>query len=280
MDLRKAGIISNRNKDLGFEGAKAVAKALRDRGITVGFDKSSIPEGESLVADYADIDCLFVLGGDGTLLKAAHLTCSRGIPMLGVNLGRLGFLSEIEIGAIGKAADDILNGNFHTDKRLMLSCDVLKKSGAVLNVRALNDVAVLKKDIARTIFVKLSVNGVLADKYNCDGIIVSTPTGSTGYSLSAGGPVIDPALECMIATPVCPHSLHSRTIAVPAEYEIGIEPQSESGMALVADGSASADLCDGDLVNIRKSDDYAYFIRFGDKKYYPLLRSKFKDWIA
>jgi NAD+ kinase len=277
MDIKRAGIISNSIKDINLKGANIVAQCLRKRGIAVSFDEAGMPEGEKDRIDYNNADCLFVLGGDGTILKAARKASVFGIPMLGINFGRLGFLPEIEISGIEKAAEDISKDNFHIDKRLMLECRVLRNNKEILNIEALNDIAVLKKDIARTIYIKLMVNGVMADRLNCDGMLVSTPTGSTGYSLSAGGPILAPEIDCLLATPVCPHSLHSRAMVIPGEDEISIEPQSGSGMALASDGTVCVDLCDGDTVIIKKSKHCACFIRFHKENFYPLLRSKFSD---
>jgi NAD+ kinase len=278
MKIKRAGIISNRVKDLELKGAILVAQYLRKHGIPVGFDEAGMPEGENEAIDYSKVDCLFVLGGDGTLLKAAHKASLAGVCMLGINFGRLGFLPEVEINDIEKAVDNIIRGDFHLDKRLMLECRVIRNNEEILMLEALNDIAVLKKDIARTINIKLIINGVTADRFNCDGVLVSTPTGSTGYSLSAGGPILDPGLDCLLATPVCPHTLHSRAMVVPAGDEIIVVPQSENGMALTSDGSVCGDLRDGDTVRITKSKHHACFIRFHEDNFYPLLKSKFNDW--
>lgn len=279
MEIKKAGIYSNRIKDIGLNGAILVAQNLRMRGIEVSFERDGMPEGENEAINYGDIDCLLVLGGDGTLLKAAHKASLTGVSMLGINMGNLGFLTEIELKDLDKAVTDMLDGNYIIEKRLMLDCGVYNGDKELCRVEALNDIAVVKKDIARTIFIKIAVNGAIIDKYNCDGMLVSTPTGSTGYSLSAGGPIISPEIECLLATPICAHSLYSRPAVVPAEDEITIEPFSHCGTVLASDGSVYRDINNGDIVKISKSKRHASFIRFQKNYFYPLLRSKFKDWI-
>jgi NAD+ kinase len=160
----------------------------------------------------------------------------------------------------------------------MLSCAVKHNDTVIFETNALNDIAVLKKDIARTIDVELIINGDVADSIQCDGMLVSTPTGSTAYSLSAGGPIVSPNLDCIIATPICPHSLHSKTLIASPEDEIIVKPLSQSGMILVSDGAAKRELKNGEVVNIHKSKHHACFIRFHENYFYTLLRSKFLNW--
>jgi NAD+ kinase len=278
MDIKRAGIISNPNKDSNLGEAKLVADCLRERGVRVFFDKNAVPDGESETIDYAAIDCLFVLGGDGTLLRAASKASEYDVPMLGINLGRLGFLTEVELGDIRKAVDDIMRGDYYLEKRLMLNCAVKDGEEAVFEIDALNDIAVLKKDIARTIDVELIINGDTADSVQCDGMLISTPTGSTAYSLSAGGPIVSPKLDCIIATPICPHSLHSKTLIASADDRIAVKPLSQSGMVLVSDGAVKWEIKNGEVVHIKKSGHHACFIRFRKNYFYTLLRSKFLNW--
>jgi NAD+ kinase len=278
MNIKNAGILSNPSKDSNLDDAKQVADCLRARNVSVFFDGNALPEGESDTIDYAQIDCLFVLGGDGTLLRAASKASEYDVPMLGVNLGRLGFLTEIELSDTEKAIDNILNGHCFLERRLMLGCSVMDGGNAVFEINALNDIAVLKKDIARTIDIELIINGDIADSVQCDGMLVSTPTGSTAYSLSAGGPIISPGLDCIIATPICPHSLHSKTLVASPGDEIVVKPLSGSGMVLVSDGAVKCEIKNGETVNIRKSKHHARFIRFRKNYFYTLLRSKFLNW--
>ena len=278
MNIKKAGIVSNRLKDIDAKGAIQVAGCLRRRGISVSFDPDGMPGGEYDVIDYADIDCLFVLGGDGTLLAAAENASENAVPMLGINLGRLGFLTEVELHDIDAAIDKVLAGQYGIEKRIMLHASVIENGVTVSSANALNEAAVLKKDVSRMICIELNINGAVADKVYCDGMLVATPTGSTGYSLSAGGPVISPHLDCMLVTPICPHSLHSRSLVVSSDDEVIIRPTSPSGMLFTADGVVHADVENGQIIKIRHSRNVARFIRFNSGYFYPLLRSKFINW--
>ena len=280
MNVRRAGIFSNKTKDMNYEGALCLAELLRGLGVSVTFDMDCLPHGESDIIDYTAIDCLFVLGGDGTLLHAAARACPHGVPMLGINLGHLGFLTEVELNGITKAVDDLLAGRGYVEKRLMLRCSVERDGKTVLTAHALNDAAVMKRDISRTVHIELYINGALADNVACDGMLVSTPTGSTAYSLSAGGPIVSPCLECMLATPVSPHTLHSRTLVVSPDDTIVIKTDSDEGVILSCDGMAQRQLRRDETVTVSRSEYIARFIRFHEGYFYPLLRSKFlsEDW--
>jgi len=223
---------------MNYEGALRLAALLRGLGVGVCFDADCLPDGESDIIDYAAIDCLFVLGGDGTLLHAAARACPHGVPMLGINLGHLGFLTEVELNGIQQAVEDLLTGEYYIEERLMLRCSVQDDGKTVLTAHALNDAAVMKRDISRTVHIELFINGALADNVACDGMLVSTPTGSTAYSLSAGGPIVSPCLKCMLATPVSPHTLHSRTLVVSPDDTIVIRTDSDEGVMLSCDGMA------------------------------------------
>ncbi len=278
MEILRAGIFANPHKDNELEGARYVTQLLRSRGIFVSFDPGGMPAGETDEIDYNAIDMLFVLGGDGTLLKAAEKCSPFGVCMLGINLGRLGFLSEVELGEIEDAIEAVLCGDCTVEERLMLHCAVVKDDRVLCEADALNDVVVLKKDVSRMIGIEMSINGALADKVACDGMLVSTPTGSTGYSMSAGGPVVSPQLECMLTTPICPHSLHSRSLVVLPDDEVVMKPLAPGGAVLTTDGTERHELQDGEVVKVSRSAHVARFIRFEENYFYPLLRSKFISW--
>ena len=278
MEILRAGIFANPQKDNDLEGARYVTQLLRSRGISVSFDPGGMPDGERDEIDYTAIDILFVLGGDGTLLKAAEKCSPFGVCMVGINLGRLGFLAEVEVGEIEAAIDAMISGDCYVEERMMLHCVVVQGDMVLCEADALNDVVVLKKDVSRMIGIELSINGALADKVACDGMLVSTPTGSTGYSLSAGGPVVSPQLECMLATPVCPHSLHSRSLVVLPDDEVVMKPLAPGGAVLTTDGTVRHEMQDDEVVKVNRSAHVARFIRFEKDYFYPLLRSKFISW--
>jgi NAD+ kinase len=198
--------------------------------------------------------------------------------MLGINLGHLGFLTEVELSGVGQAVNDLLAGKYYIEERLMLRCTVQSGDTQILAADALNDAAVMKRDISRTIHIELYVNGALADNVSCDGMLVSTPTGSTAYSLSAGGPILSPCLKCMLATPVSPHTLHSRSIVVSADDIITIKLDCDGGVILSCDGMIQRRLRKGESVYVSRSEHIARFIRFREGYFYPLLRSKFLSW--
>mgnify|MGYP000368561701 CR=1 FL=1 len=275
--MKNVGIYANPCKDANLEGTKLVAQRLRACGIRVSFDEGALPDGEDII-DYANIDCLFVLGGDGTLLKAALTSSMFGVRILGINLGRLGFLTEVELGDIDEAIRRISADECYVEERIMLHGSVYDGDDKQFEVEALNDVAVLKKDVSRMISLELSIGGALADRVACDGMLVSTPTGSTSYSLSAGGPILSPKLKCLLATPICPHSLHSRTLVVSEDDEIIIRPTAPGGIVLTTDGVQLREIDNGEMVRIKRSRHVARFIRFHENYFYPLLRSKFLNW--
>ncbi len=278
MEMKNVGIYANPSKDVNMQGTKMVAKLLRESGIHVSFDAGAIPEGERELIDYSKIDCLFVLGGDGTLLKAAQTASVHGVCILGINLGRLGFLTEVELGDIAKAITLIQDGACYVEERTMLHGSIYADGEKRYEVEALNDIAVLKKDMSRMVRLELFIGGALADFVDCDGMLVSTPTGSTGYSLSAGGPILSPKLDCMLTTPICPHSLHSRTLVVSGDDEIVISPAAPGGIVLSADGVQQTEIHNEETVKIKRSKYKACFLRFHENYFYPLLRSKFLNW--
>ena len=279
MTLHRVGIIANPKKDIGFKGAVSVSKMLRERGIDVCFDPSGMPEGETKKIDYSKIDCLIVLGGDGTILKAATESSEYGVCILGINLGRLGFLSEVELDEIEGALERVQKDEYYVEERLMLYGSVKDEKGErVCTVTALNDIALVKEDMARMINIELIINGALADRMPCDGMLIATPTGSTAYSLSAGGPIVCPKLKCMLATPLNAHTLHSKTIVASSEDNITLIPLADSGALLTSDGVVARRMQKGEVVDIKKSKYLAHFIRFKEGYFYPLLRSKFLNW--
>ncbi len=278
MGMKNVGIYANPCKDANLKGTKLVAQSLRAQGLFVSFDAGSLPDDETDIIDYTNIDCLFVLGGDGTLLKAALTSSLFGVRILGINLGRLGFLTEVELRDIDEAIRRIRADECYVEERVMLHGSVYDGDEKRYEVEALNDVAVLKKDMSRMINLELFIGGALADRVACDGMLVSTPTGSTGYSLSAGGPILSPKLKCMLATPICPHSLHSRTLVVSEDDEIIIRPTAPGGIVLTTDGVQLREIDNGEMVRIKRSRHIARFIRFHENYFYPLLRSKFLSW--
>ena len=226
-----------------------------------------------------DIECVLVLGGDGTLLQAARELLQRHIPLLGINLGTLGFLTSAEKSELPKCLDSVLDDSCSIDERMMLEGVAYHGSEKIQMNIALNDVIIARAGFSRLVELKIYVNGELLSIYNADGIIVSTPTGSTGYSLSAGGPIIFPQTDVIVITPICPHSLQARSLVVSGEdrimIEIGRRRQTQKEEAMVTfDGRSAQELETGDRIEIYKAQETTQLIRLKGRSFYQVLQNK------
>lgn len=234
------------------------------------YDFSDMPE---------DIECVLVLGGDGTLLQAARELLQRHIPLLGINLGTLGFLTSAEKSELPKCLDSVLDDSCSIDERMMLEGVAYHGSEKIQMNIALNDVIIAPGRFSRLVELKIYVNGELLSIYNADGIIVSTPTGSTGYSLSAGGPIIFPQTDVIVITPICPHSLQARSLVVSGEdrimIEIGRRRKTQKEEAMVTfDGRSAQELETGDRIEIYKAQETTQLIRLKGRSFYQVLQNK------
>ena len=234
------------------------------------YDFSDMPE---------DIECVLVLGGDGTLLQAARELLQRHIPLLGINLGTLGFLTSAEKSELPKCLDSVLDDSCSIDERMMLEGVAYHGSEKIQMNIALNDVIIARAGFSRLVELKIYVNGDLLSIYNADGIIVSTPTGSTGYSLSAGGPIIFPQTDVIVITPICPHSLQARSLVVSGEdrimIEIGRRRKTQKEEAMVTfDGRSAQELETGDRIEIYKAQETTQLIRLKGRSFYQVLQNK------
>ena len=234
---------------------------------------SSCPERQR-IAKQADL--LIVLGGDGTMLSGARLVEHRGIPILGVNMGGLGFLTEVNFDDLPKALEKIFSGEFRLDGRLMLSVHIRRNNHIIGTYSALNDVVVSKGHMARMISTTVSVNDAFMTDMQSDGLIVSTPTGSTAYSLSTNGPILDPSLEALLINPICPHTLSHRPFLSPSNVAIAIQLTSQEGAMATVDGQEGEEIFKGDIVEIRASEHRTQLIRFPGRSYFEVLRTKLR----
>jgi NAD+ kinase len=217
------------------------------------------------------------LGGDGTLLSTARQIAPAGIPVCGVNMGQLGFLTEVELPQLSEALDRIIRGDYYIEERLMLDAMIVRGNSTTYLSSALNDVVVSKGGFSRMIRMKLFVDGQFTADYPADGLIVATSTGSTGYSLSAGGPIVNPNLKVIILTPICPHTLHTRSLIVSENDEIKITIQATHGdIVLTVDGQTVHQLLSEDAVLVKRSPYRARFLHFAEKSYYETLRTKLR----
>jgi len=270
----------------GFTEAKALLQQLvpwlKSRGQIPLLDPLSaelVGEGTSYpkreMAALADL--LVVLGGDGTMLAAARLLEGRATPILGVNTGGLGFLTEVTPDEIYKALDSIFKNAYTVEERLMLRSRITRHGQQVGGASVLNDVVLSKGTLTRMVQMEIRINRQFVTGLRGDGLIISTPTGSTAYSLSSGGPILNPAVHAVILTPICPHTLTNRPIVIPqdARIEIFISSREEGAMATF-DGQVGISLRHEDMIEVSASDHYAKLIRFPERTFYEVLRKKLK----
>ena len=225
----------------------------------------------------SQVDIVVVLGGDGTLLKTARLIGGSEIPLLGVHLGRLGFIMETTVDEVEERLKEILQGKFEVQRRVMLRGELHRNGKKVGSQRVLNDVVISKGTIARIFEVKVCVNGELVESLRGDGVIVSTPTGSTAYSLSAGGPVVHPETDSIVITPICSHMLTQRPLVVPHTSEIRLSlSDAAEGVYVSLDGQIAWEMKVDDEVVIKKSSKKISLIKSPVRSYYDMLKDKLK----
>lgn len=258
---------------------------LKDRDIKfiLNYDlKLQLADLGYVFGDILKTDVIIALGGDGTLIKAARMSAPYNIPVLGVNFGHLGFLTELNRKDLKTALEKLKNREYYIEERMMLNAKIINGKQILQEYDALNDVVISRKSSSRMICVKVKVNNYLLDNYYADGVIIASPTGSTGYSLSAGGPVLDPSMSMIIITPICPHSLHSRSTALSDDKEVILEPDLSynNNIAVTIDGQVNVDIKEKMKVVVNKSDKTVKLIRFDHYNFYELLRTKLYERTA
>lgn len=279
--LKRVALISKPSKPELKEIIPQVLDWLSDRGYEVAMDEETAVYGSNEnVYKRACIsgfnpDFAIVLGGDGTLLSAARSVSKSGVPILAVNLGSLGFLTEVKLGEMWETLAAVDQGQCPIEERAVLECRLIRGGELVASHFALND-AVVKSAIARLISFELCINGELAFEYRADGVIVATPTGSTAYSLAAGGPVLMPQVDAVVITPICPHSLTHRPLVVhdDARVELVLKSGSEEGV-LSIDGQVRAPVMHGDRIECRRGAHNVKLLRM-NKTFFDVLRTKLK----
>ena len=259
--------------------AAELSEWLRRRGVEVAVDEDAIVESEAAdVSAYdpaSSYDLIVVLGGDGTLMSVARAQ-EEPVPILGVNLGTLGFLAEISRTELYPSLMEILAGRFETESRSLLEVE-LERDGGVVSYRALNDAVLTKSALARIIDLRIEVDERLVARYRSDGLILSTPTGSTAYNLSAGGPIAYPSLPVVILTPICPHTLSHRPLVIPdsSQIVVTLETRSEE-VFLTLDGQEGMAMEYEDRVRVRSSPRKIELVRSSGRSFYDSLRSKLR----
>lgn len=276
-------IITNRDKDESMAVTGRVTDILARYHKKVYLAEDNIAENgchhtkaENIPAD---TDCVIVLGGDGTLLQAVHDLAERDLPVFGINLGTLGFLAETEVSELEEAFAGLFAGEYSIRERMMLSVKAHTKAAVSALPDALNDLVITRSGFSRVIGVGVYINGELVNDYRGDGVIISTPTGSTGYNLSAGGPILAPGSNMMVITPICPHSLNARSIVVSdtdvvvVKVRMSKKTQDEEAIATI-DGAASVNLRAEDYIEIRRAKRTTKLIRLSGGSFYQVLRAK------
>lgn len=279
---KTAAIISRPDRPEVAEIVPRLVRWLGEHGYEVVTDletskyaggKPSVPRSQ---LGSMPLDLVIVLGGDGTLLSAARATAPVDVPLLGVNLGSLGFLTEVPLQSLYTMLDAIAQGKAQVEHRALMECTLLRGDQVRGSYLVFNDAVVNKTTLARLNTYDLYIDGVFVSSYRADGMIVATPTGSTAYSLSAGGPVLIPTVKALVVTPVAPHSLTHRPLVVPDSSEIEILLRSEEEVAYLSlDGQPGLDLCDGDRVRCRRSQHTVNLFRTGSD-FFQVLRRKLK----
>ncbi|MBI5181431.1 MAG: NAD(+)/NADH kinase [Nitrospirae bacterium] len=225
----------------------------------------------------SQVDMIIVLGGDGTLLSVARLTINNGIPILGVNLGGLGFLTEVTLDKLYPTLEKVIAGDFVIDERMMLMTHIHRQGERLAQPPVLNDVVINHGVVARMIILDIYVDAKFVTSLRGDGLIISTPTGSTAYSLSAGGPIIHPTVDAIMLTPICPHTLTNRPIVIPNNVKIeAISKTEDEGVMVTFDGQVGFSLKKEDIVEVRAAETKVKLIRSPEKNYYEVLRRKLK----
>lgn len=276
-------IITNTVKDARLEVTHEIARHLESMGCTCHIQEETEGHlerpGTNPLSIPQEVECIIVLGGDGTLLRAARDVVDLEIPLLGVNLGTLGYLAEIDLQSLHPALEQLVKGEIEIERRMMLIGNVYHKNKLIASDTALNDIVITREGALRVVSYNNYVNDVFLNSYHADGIIISTPTGSTGYSLSAGGPIISPSASLFLMTPLAPHTLNTRSIIFPENDKITVEigegrdGTTEHAVATF-DGDTRAPMNSGDRIEIRKSEKDTMIVKISKRSFLETLRKK------
>jgi NAD+ kinase len=283
--MQRIGIMANPVKEGAMEVARSADRYLCERGVSVLL-QPHVAEGLGCPArgvsdkEIVDTDAVLVLGGDGTILASSRKCAPHGTPMLPVHLGRFGFLTEVAPELLTNALDDLLSGRYAVEERLMLSCVATRESEGQKHaaVLSLNDVVVANGPLSRVLHLRMSIDGQWVTTYAADGVIIATPTGSTAYSVSAGGPLVHPSLCALLITPICPHTLTSRALVIPPDSEISVQVERDPQdiVRVTVDGQLGFPLHPGDELRVRRAAHPARILTVGGPNFYDKLQSKLR----
>lgn len=281
--MKRVGIVAKTDRDEARVVLPRLLEWCTGRGLTPVLEKdtaSLCPDATAVAVVKSELpaqaDLLLVLGGDGTLLSVARLVGDLGVPILGVNLGGLGFLTALTVDELFPALEAHLRGELVIEERMMLAARVSRQGERLTEYVALNDVVIMKSAMSRIITLDVSAEGQFATGYRADGLIISTPTGSTAYCLSAGGPIVYPTMAAVVLTPICSHTLTNRPIVLPASLSIEVTLRSDQDVMLTLDGQVGFALKRLDTVEVRQAAARIRLLRFPQKHFFSVLRTKLK----
>ena len=281
--MKRVGLVAKPDAAEAQRVVRQVVEWLGARGIAVVLEKETaalVPSTSAATASKSElpgqVDALIVLGGDGTLLSMARAVGDLGVPILGVNLGVLGFLTATTLEEMLPALEALLAGSMAVEERMMLAARGVRGGQATGDYIALNDVVITKSAMSRIIDLSVSVDGRHATAYRADGLIISTPTGSTAYNLSAGGPILFPTMDAVVLTPIAPHTLSNRPIVLPGAQRIDVTLRVDQEVMLTMDGQVGVPLRERDVVEVQKARARIRLMRFDQKDFFSVLRTKLK----
>ena len=280
MLIKKVGIIANIAKEKSSEYTASLREWMIGRGLEVYLEEGIAAKigglpGVERRKLWSIVDLIVVFGGDGTILRTARLVRDRDVPIVGINLGVFGYLTEVNLDEMYSALEVILAGEFQVEKRMMLDVEIRRGGKTLLEGSVLNDVVINRGNLSRIVELETTVDDRYMTTFKADGLIISTPTGSTAYSLSAGGPIVFPELYSIIINPICPHTLTNRPIILPESAEIKVTLRTmEKGANVTLDGQVSFTVKSGDTVTIRKSRHVTTLVSSPHRGYLEILRTK------
>jgi NAD+ kinase len=282
--MKTIGLAVNQAKPKAIPVTKELIRLIEEQGASVYVDSDV-----AALVDRKDralhieqfpgkVDLVFVLGGDGTLLGMARRLAPFGLPMLGINVGNLGFLSEAEPDDLKKAVCRVLNGDYALEKRMMLETCIEREGRIIQTAIGLNDIGIAKRSFGRMVTLRIFVDDMYVETYSGDGLIVSSPTGSTAYSLSCGGPIVSPHMQVILLTPICPHRLNTRPIVISGEQVVRVEVSaSHHDIGVSVDGQIGFALSRNDTVIVKKARFETTLIKWKEREFFDVLRKKLRE---
>ncbi|MCD8021330.1 MAG: NAD(+)/NADH kinase [Clostridiales bacterium] len=272
-------LIPNRQKDVGLVLTRSIRDALRWRGaICHIYDEYHVND-TSPIKVPKNTECILVIGGDGTILAAAGRLVGKNIPLLGINLGTMGFLADVDLNDLPEMIQSLVDDKYELERRIMLRAEICRAGQCLYTFTALNDFVINRSGFSKVIGLAVRINGTLIEQYRADGVIICTPTGSTGYNLSAGGPIINPTCKNFVLTPICPHSLAMRSVVLAKEDIVTIEmenvrPDQKEEAMVSPDGKDGMMIRPGDQVKVYKAEEVTPFIKMKEVSFVKILKEK------